>query len=177
MPITFQHDNDVIVYVLEKVISYARANQYIFLAQCVWWISSILELQQGLVIHIDNLQKQADKTPVDIISDKTNNYACLPRREVSATPRGIQEDSRFQNETNQTRSDETFQLSDTEDSDKDRQDRILQECEEFIGSSRRQRRITLLKKSGKTISGRVNPSNKPQKSFRVKRKKSYKEID
>jgi hypothetical protein len=56
MTITFEHDNDVIVYALEKIISYARDNQYIFLAQSIWWISSIIGLQQGLIIHIDNLK-------------------------------------------------------------------------------------------------------------------------
>ena len=31
MTIGFENDNDVIVYALEKVIAYARDNQYIFL--------------------------------------------------------------------------------------------------------------------------------------------------
>jgi len=55
MSITFENDNDVIVYALEKIILYARNNQHIFLAQSVWWIFSILGLQQGLVVHIDHL--------------------------------------------------------------------------------------------------------------------------
>jgi hypothetical protein len=32
------------------------------LAQTVWWISSIIGLQQGLVIHIDNIKKRSDIT-------------------------------------------------------------------------------------------------------------------
>jgi hypothetical protein len=56
MTITFKNNNDVIVYPLEKVISHARDNQYIFLAQSVWWISSILGLQQELITHIDTLK-------------------------------------------------------------------------------------------------------------------------
>jgi len=60
MPITFENDNDVIVYALEKIISYARDNQYVFLAQSIWWISSILELQQGLIVHIDNLRIRSE---------------------------------------------------------------------------------------------------------------------
>jgi len=56
MTITFANDNDAIVYALEKIISYARNHQYIFLAQSVWWISSIIGLQEGSVIHIDNLK-------------------------------------------------------------------------------------------------------------------------
>jgi hypothetical protein len=56
MTITFNDDEDVIVYALEKVISYARQHQNIFWAQCVWWISAILRLQEGFVIHIDNFK-------------------------------------------------------------------------------------------------------------------------
>jgi hypothetical protein len=67
MIITFENEDDVIVYALEKIISFARNNQYIFLAQRVWWISSILGLQQNLVIHIDNLKKQLNiNTPVHL---------------------------------------------------------------------------------------------------------------
>ena len=62
MPITFDNDYDVIVYALEKIISYARDNQYIFLAQSICWISSIIRLQQALVDFIDNLKTQSDIT-------------------------------------------------------------------------------------------------------------------
>jgi hypothetical protein len=57
MTLTFENNNDIIIYSLEKIISFARSNQYIFLAQSVWWISSIVGLQQGLVTHIDNLRR------------------------------------------------------------------------------------------------------------------------
>jgi len=57
MTISFENDNDIIVYALEKIISYARELQYIFLAQSVWWISSIIRLQQGLVVYINNLKE------------------------------------------------------------------------------------------------------------------------
>jgi hypothetical protein len=56
MTITFESDKDVIVYALEKIISFARDNQCIFLGQSIWWISSIIGLQEGLVIYIDNLK-------------------------------------------------------------------------------------------------------------------------
>jgi len=60
MTITFDNDNEVIVYALDKIISYARENQYIFLAQSVWWISSITGLQQKLVDRIENLRKESE---------------------------------------------------------------------------------------------------------------------
>jgi hypothetical protein len=62
MTITFQNDIDIIVYALEKIISYTRRNQYIFLAQSIWWISSIIGLQQGLVDYINNLKRRSNIT-------------------------------------------------------------------------------------------------------------------
>jgi len=58
MTISFENDNDIIKYGLMKIISYSRSNQWIFLAQSVWWISSLIGLQIGSVIHIDNLQSR-----------------------------------------------------------------------------------------------------------------------
>jgi len=55
MTITFENDNDVIVYTLEKVISFARRTQQIFVAQCICWLASITGLEWELEIHISNL--------------------------------------------------------------------------------------------------------------------------
>jgi hypothetical protein len=87
MTITFENDNDVIVYALEKVISYTRRTQQIFVAQCVWWLASIIGLEQGLVNHIDNLQSRINVT---IVPEQ------VPKKEaaVSPVPRDNQEDLR-----------------------------------------------------------------------------------
>jgi 3-mercaptopyruvate sulfurtransferase SseA len=61
MTITFENDNDVIIYALEKVIAYTRRTQEIFVAQCVWWLVSIIGLEQGLIHYIDNLQSQKEE--------------------------------------------------------------------------------------------------------------------
>jgi hypothetical protein len=87
MTITFEDDNDVIVYALEKVISYARRTQQIFVAQCVWWIASIIGLEKELVIHIDNIQSRINVT---IIPEKVT----INRGTVSPVPRDCQEDLR-----------------------------------------------------------------------------------
>lgn len=95
---TFENDNDVIMYALEKVISYARDNRYIFLAQSVWSIASVIGLMAGLVDYIDSLRKQSDIRPqiylpwdsVLISQDSGNRY----HRKISATAQDIQEDSR-----------------------------------------------------------------------------------
>jgi hypothetical protein len=63
MSITFGNNNDVIAYALAKIICYARSNQYIFVAQCVWWLASIIGLQQELVIDIDHLRVQTEACP------------------------------------------------------------------------------------------------------------------
>jgi hypothetical protein len=74
MTITFESDSDVIVYALEKIISFARENQYLFVANCAWWISGVINLQQGLINHIDNLEARK---------------AVIYNRAISATPRDI----------------------------------------------------------------------------------------
>jgi len=63
MTLTFENDNDVIVYALEKIISYARKNQYIFVAQSAWWLAATIGLTEGLVTHIDNLRKRSESYP------------------------------------------------------------------------------------------------------------------
>jgi len=55
MSITFQNDSDVIVYAVEKVISYARRPKQVFDAQSVWWIAQLIGLEHDVKIHIDNI--------------------------------------------------------------------------------------------------------------------------
>jgi len=56
MTLTFESDNEVIVYTLERIVSYARKHQYIFVVRSIWWIASVIDLTEGLVMHIDNLR-------------------------------------------------------------------------------------------------------------------------
>jgi hypothetical protein len=53
MTLPFENDSDVIIYALEKIISFARDNQYLFVANCVWWIAGIIGLDLGLRTFID----------------------------------------------------------------------------------------------------------------------------
>jgi len=75
MPITFENDSNVIVYALEKIISFARNIQHIFVGNCVWWIAGVIGLDDGLKINIDNLTSReriirgASSTPRDIARD------------------------------------------------------------------------------------------------------------
>jgi len=100
MTIILENDIDVIVSALEKIISYARGIQYIFLALSVWWISSIIGLQRGWVIHINNLKKRSET----IIATSPNT------KEVSATPGDTQEESRSGVESQHIHPDRVFQV-------------------------------------------------------------------
>jgi hypothetical protein len=74
MTITFENDKDVITYTLEKLISFARENQYLFVANCAWWLAGIIGLDSGLTIFIDNLE----------IRNRARQH-----REISTIPRDI----------------------------------------------------------------------------------------
>jgi len=54
MTISFKNKNDVVVYSLERIISYARQHQYLSMAQSVWWLASTIGVEQGLITHINN---------------------------------------------------------------------------------------------------------------------------
>jgi hypothetical protein len=74
MTVSFKDDNDVIVYALEKIIEYTRRTQQILVAQCVWWLASIVGLEQGLIHYIDNLYSRIKITvtsePIQSTADK-----------------------------------------------------------------------------------------------------------
>jgi hypothetical protein len=97
MTITFETESDVIVYALEKIISFARDSQYLFVANCVWWIASIIGLEQGLIDHIDNLEKREYPAPLKerfgkVHPDRVKQVTS--ERAVSAIPRDLTEDQR-----------------------------------------------------------------------------------
>ena len=68
MTITFDNDSDVIVYALEKIVSFARENQYLFVANCAWWIARVIGLDNRLTIHIDNLASRIPNELLEISS-------------------------------------------------------------------------------------------------------------
>jgi hypothetical protein len=148
MTITFVNINDVIVYAFEKIISYARRTQQIFVAHCVWWLVSIIRLEQGLVNHIDNLHGRT------VISKERQS------KEVESTA---------------VRNASIARDSATQQSEKDHQDTILKECEEFLKESRWLRDIAALKSKGKTQSARINPTQITKKALRKKRTKPAKD--
>ena len=146
MPITFENENDIIVFPLERVISYARKTHQIFVAQCVWWLASIIGLEPGLIIHIDNLSKQdqlVSEEPTELVGDPVRPQpkreplvpAFLPAkihpdradqisntREVSTTPRDLAEDQRLDQKNREAR----------DKAEADRQERLRQIRDQVI---------------------------------------------
>jgi hypothetical protein len=162
MTITFETDDEVIVYAFEKVISYARRTQQVFVAQCVWWLVSLIGLEQGLVNYIDRLNERTIDSR-NLIPEETNSPgdrdASITRRTVtegnkvplgvSPTPRDLEEDKRTST--------------------------ILEECEEYLKDSRRLREIAALKATGRTLTGRINPTPISKKYLRKKDRASRKQ--
>jgi len=137
MTISFENYNEVIIYTLEKIISYARDNQYIFLAQSIWWISWIIGLQLGLVTYIVTLQFRSKFGEVQHDSSETPSIELL-------------------------------------NSEQDRPDKILRECEKYLLDSKCLRDIANLKHISKTSTGRINPLKFTQKTLPEKHgKKAY----
>jgi hypothetical protein len=99
MTISFETENDAVVFALEKIIQFARINQYLFFANCVWWIAGVIGLESGLVLHIDNLEtlrlaeqpRETSTTPI-----RPAEESCLDRILESAE-RAIQESTPVRN--------------------------------------------------------------------------------
>ena len=121
MTITFKNNNDVLIYAFKKIIAYTRNNQYIFVAECVWWIASIIGLQEGLVTHINNLRirLEAYRKPSSTYSD-TGNIHPDRVRQLQENQRGSESQGWSLPESERT--------STSEDN---LQDQVLWHCEEY----------------------------------------------
>jgi len=126
MTISFENDNAIIVYAFEKILSYARDHQFIFLAQSIWWISSIIGLQQDLIIYIDHLRKQEDILWLEIRSNVPDDIRIHPDRV-----------ERIQHSDNQSSVSEIDTSSTTEE---DIHNEVIENCEEFLRQSKQERK-------------------------------------
>jgi len=120
MTLTFENENDVLVFALEKIICYARKNQYIFVAQSVWWIASVIGLADGLATHIDNLRSKAYRTPVREFEQ------ALIEKEAVVLPRDPQANS--------------GDISEASNLQLDHIEQVIADTEEFIINSKKQRK-------------------------------------
>ena len=164
MPITFETDNDTIVNAPERIISYARKNQYIILVQSVWWIASIIGLQLGLVIYVDNLRErlEAYQAPSRNQCDRDN----LHRDRISRIKKLIPDLKSPNYGSSQDSSEsESEQLSTSEDS---LHDQILDNCEESLQQSKQEQEKVARRnlQISKEISGRFPQRKKLWKSYK-----------
>jgi len=121
---TFVNENNIIVYALEKIIPFARNNLYIPVAQHAWWRPSIIGLQQGLVIHIDNLNLRTEKSKRLAVLVNTDILNRHPDRVIRIQV-AIDSSSEYEAEKPETL-------------DNDTHDRILENCEEYLRQSKLQ---------------------------------------
>ena len=169
MTITYENDNDVIVYSLEKIFSYARKHQYIFVAQSVWWIVSIIGLTDGLVSHIENLRTrtqvyQSVLGAEQISAEQTKPSAAQDKNSFDKSGSLIHPDRVSRIDTIGTDSDEV-EISEPKS---DRATSIIQRANKFIGQSRRERQALRQKPCvlSRTRSGNipVKPLTKKQRN-------------
>jgi hypothetical protein len=155
MTITFKNDKEVIVYALESIISYARNNQYIFLAQSVWWISSIIGLQEGLVIHIDNLKVRSSIKELEVQGTLPKNSSLI-RVHASRV-------ERIQNTDSDYSASEDESISTTEPNI---HNEIIDNCEALLEQSKQERKaIGRFTRQASKIAKRKAKKKKPIKTF------------
>jgi len=148
MTITFENNDDVIIYALGKVIAYARRSQQIFGAQCVWWLPSVIGLELGLIAHIDTIQVREYQAN----SDEPTDFQKIQQTTILKAPAKIQKQQ--------------------EDSDSNCKDRVLNECEAFLWDSRRLRELAKPKATGRTKTGRINPLAATKQQLRVTKERT-----
>jgi hypothetical protein len=144
MTITFENDNNVIVYAFEKTISHPRKTQQIFLAQCVWWLASIVGLESGLVNYINILRKREEVLSQDQLSEEVHRVPDQDQHCQQIRPDQLPQVSRGEGVS-------TVPSDLTEDQ---RRDRILESTERVIQESLQDRTIA---QQGREEERRVNP--------------------
>jgi len=170
MTLTFETETYIIVYALEKIICYARKNQYIFVAQSVWWIASVIELIDGLTTHIDNLRIRSEAYKALIreveqlssgqgLTSTLQYYSVIITNKSSVHPDRISQIDTTVNESNEIESCE---------SESDRSTLIIHSAKRFIDESRKERRALKQRPCvlSRTRSGKipVKPLTKKQRN-------------
>jgi len=169
MTITFKNENDVIVYALENIISYARKNQYIFVAQSVWWIASVIGLTDGVATHIDNLRVrfEAYQAPLEIeqlFSEKEVASALQDHLNINTEGSGVHPDRISQIDDIINGSYEV----ESSEPEPERATLIIKNAKEFLCKSRKERQALEQKPCvlSRTRSGKipVKPLTKKQRN-------------
>jgi len=143
MILTFENNNDIIVYAVEKIISYARENRYIFVAQSIWWIVSVIGLTEGLVVYIDNPWLREIKESVGTSVDDQ-----LDTKAITTSP-DIEDRLNINSEGSRIHPDRISQVDNTinynykfehSDSELGWATGIVKETKEFVSQSQKERK-------------------------------------
>jgi len=157
MIVTFENENDIIVYALEKIICYARDNHYIFVAQSIRWIASIIGLSEGLATHIDNLRIRFGASQLISEEDQLFPEKDLPNKLSKHRDLEIQESSIHPERVFQVNKDREDSEVEGSQAQLSRATTIIQSTKAFIEQSQKERKALRKKPCGlsRTRSGKV----------------------
>jgi hypothetical protein len=141
MTITFENNNNIIVYALERIISYTRRTQQVFVPQCVWWPVSIIRSEHGLINHTDNLHGRTFIS-TELHSEGVGNHT-VPDSSIiqDSKPKRLKGNHQFT---------------------------ILKEYQELQKESSQLRVVATLKSQRVNRTGRINPTPILKKALRKK---------
>jgi len=156
MTITFENDNDVIVYALEQIICYARDNCYMFLAQSVWWIASVIGLSEGLATHIDNLRIRFEARQLISEEDQLSSREDLTTSLLEGPINTTQGSCIHPDRIIQINKDSEDSEAESSQAQLDRATTVIQSTRRFIKQSRKERKALKKKPCGlsRTRSGK-----------------------
>jgi len=167
MPVTFENNNDIIVYALECVVAHATRTQQIFVAPCVWWLASSIGLEQELVSHIDKLQgisdmiRPQDERDTNKPQDERDTNKPQDERDTNK-PQDERDTNNPQHERDTNKPQDEMNTTMLQDG---------RDCtQQYLRESKRLREIAALKVSGHTATGRINPLGRFEKSSRRARR-------
>jgi hypothetical protein len=148
MTISFENDNHVIIYALEKIFFFAHDKQYVFLAQRIWWISSLFGLQQELVDYIDNFKILTNSTLQEVSQLSKAGISSVgqsvPGRDGAKTSCDTEQDSRLPITQNHIDSDRLPQVAvtihnigggDSSNSETEQRQQIIMRTEDVVQRS------------------------------------------
>ena len=96
MSITFQNGADIILWTLAKLLVTFEEQQYLFAAQCIWWIAALVQLDPALKYLIDHGKFPSHITRVNAERESIRQSI---ERGISSTPRDIQRYSKLNKNT------------------------------------------------------------------------------
>jgi len=157
MTINFEKEIDIIVYALEKIICYTRDNHYIFVAQRVWWIATVIGLSEELATHIDNLRIRFEVSQIISEEDQLSSGQALPNLLSKHLNITTQESCIHTDRIPQINKDSESPEAENSQAKLDPATIVIQSTKRFIKQSRKERKALRQKPCGltRTRSGKI----------------------